>query len=120
MEKLTREEIEVFELLMISKCDDPGRASMVSHICSLALHDLSTLAPSAPTEREKASAWRPISEVGTFEEVTVYEAGNGQAIGYRDLMGEWWTQLPLRPLNMNPTHFKPLDLPPAPAAEEKE
>ena len=52
MEKLTREEIEVFELLMISKCDDPGRASMVSHICSLALHDLSTLAPSAPTERE--------------------------------------------------------------------
>ena len=90
-----------------------------THLVALRALDADTLSPSAPTEREKASAWRPISEVGTFEEVTVYEAGNGQAIGHRDAMGEWWTPLPLRPLNMNPTHFKPLDLPPAPAAEKE-
>ncbi len=70
---------------------------------------LATPTPSASTE----GAWQPIETVGTFEEVTVYEAGNGQAIGHRDAMGEWWSPLPLRPLNMNPTHWKPLGPNPA-------
>ena len=108
--KLTPEIIEGLREELIAECGQSGVTERgIDALCNAAL---STLSPSAPTEREKASAWRPISELeDEFTDVIVYELGNGQAIGHRDSMGEWWTPLPLRPLNMNPTHFQPLPPP---------
>ena len=87
---------------------------------ALASLDADTLSPSAPTEREKASAWRPISEApkdGTWIMAACPYVGvvKTQAI---QIDGHWVWDIQSR-LDVDPYAWQPWPLPPAPAAEKE-